>query len=74
MNEEEKKEIKVLQKRIERFMKKEIDKQNKVIDLMAQELIDMPIRLFKEIDLFKFTNKEDAKQYFIRKVEENDKD
>ena len=48
-----------------------IQKQEKVIDEMAQELINAPLRIYGG-DAFKFRNKEDTKQYFYRKVKEDE--
>ena len=41
------------------------EKENKIIDLMAQELIDQQVRAFKDnFDPFKYINKEQVKKYF----------
>lgn len=45
------------------------EKQDKIINEMAQELIDAPIRILKG-DLFKFTNKKDTIEYFSKKAGE----
>lgn len=47
----------------------ELDKKDKVIDMMAQELINQPIRVMTGNEIFKFTNKEDTLEYFYNKVE-----
>ena len=47
-----------------------VQKQEKVIDEMAQELINAPLRVFGD-NAFKFRNKEDTKQYFYEKVDDN---
>lgn len=40
-------------------------KKDKLIDLMAQELIDQQVRAFKDnFDPFKYINKEQVKKYF----------
>lgn len=40
-------------------------KKDKIIDLMAQELIDQQVRAFKDnFDPFKYINKEQVKKYF----------
>ena len=46
----------------------ELDKKDKIIDEMAQSLIDAPIRVMKG-DVFTFTNKPDTISYFTKKVE-----
>lgn len=49
---------------------KENQRLNKIIDLMAQELIDQQVRAFKDnFDPFKYINKEQVKKYFEDEVE-----
>ena len=47
----------------------ELDKKDKVIDMMTQELINQSIRVMTGNEIFKFTNKEDTLEYFYNKVE-----
>lgn len=53
-----------------KLLREAIQKQEKVIDEMAQELINAPLRVFGD-NAFKFRNKEDTKQYFYEKVDDN---
>lgn len=42
-----------------------VEQKEKIIDLMAQELIDQQVRAFKDnFDPFKYINKEQVKKYF----------
>jgi hypothetical protein len=42
-----------------------VKQKDKIIDLMAQELIDQQVRAFKDnFDPFKYINKEQVKKYF----------
>ena len=41
-----------------------IEKQDKMIDLMAQELIDMPIKIMLGHASFEYRNKEDTIEHF----------
>lgn len=58
----------VLVKLVEK-QQEQLQEKDKIIDLMAINLINAPIRIIKG-DIFKFTNKEDTIEYFTNKVRE----
>ena len=53
-------------------LENELKNKNTIIELMAQELINAPIRAFTG-DAFRFTNKPDTIEYFTNKVEREGK-